>query len=470
MTEQNEIPITKKTIFSYGLGGLGKNLAFGLVSTYTLYYYNTVLGISAAFIGTLLMFARVFDAFNDPLMGVIVAKTRSRFGRYKPWIFTGSVLNALIMFAMFSVPKSLQGGTLKLYVAITYLLCGITYTLSDIPFWSIIPAITKPGHIREKMTSFARLFAGIGAGAPTIFTMSLVYLLGGGHQTDNLRIGFSLLTLIFSIVYVVTAILNVINLPDNELCEPKASSTKELFRLLIKNDQAMSVALIIVLFNTAIYLTTNLVLYIFQFDIQKESSYVYFMAMTGIVQVCAMLSYSLFRKKFTNRAIYLLALLLGVTAYVLFTTIALFGNFSVIKALLPGAIVSMANGLSYVLITIFVSSAVDYGEVKHGSRENSMISSLQTLMSKLASAIAIFFAGLGIDFVHIDPNLSVQTDSTLFKLRMLFCIPSLLCMLASLSIFLIKKELGNNPNMRSLTTSSETGSHQDCNKLWILFF
>ena len=113
MSDSTEIKISGKTIVSYGLGGLGKNLAYGLVSTYTLYYYNTVLGISATFIGTLLMFARIFDAFNDPLMGVIVAKTKSRFGRYKPWIFSGAVLNALIMYAMFSVPTCLQGGTLK---------------------------------------------------------------------------------------------------------------------------------------------------------------------------------------------------------------------------------------------------------------------------------------------------------------------------------------------------------------------
>ena len=167
--------------------------------------------------------------------------------------------------------------------------------------------------------------------------------------------------------------------------------------------------------------------------------------MSGAVQIIAMVSYPLLRKKLSNRAIYLMALLLGVSAYVIFTVIALAGHYSVPKALLPGAIVSMANGLSYVLITIFIASTVDYGESLHGSRENSMISSLQTLMSKLASAFAVFFAGIGIDFVKINPELVVQTEQTLFKLRMLFCIPSLLCIIASLSIFLIKKDLGVSP-------------------------
>lgn len=444
MSQDELITITTRGKLSYGLGGFGKNLAYGLVSTYTLYYYNTVLGISATFIGTLLMFARIFDAFNDPLMGVIVAKTKSRFGRYKPWIFTGAILNALIMYAMFSVPQFLEGGSLKAYVAVTYFLCGISYTLSDIPFWSIIPAVTKPGAVRESMTSFARIFAGIGAGTPTVCAMTLVYLLGGGHETLQLRRGFSLLALIFAVIYVVTMLFNISTLPNRELSEPKDTSTKELFKLLLKNDQALSIALIIVLFNTAIYLTTNLVLYIFQFDIQKEDSYIYFMAVSGAVQIVAMCSYSFFRKKFSNRGIYLLALVLGISAYSIFTGVGLCGHFSISKAIIPGAIVSMANGLSYVLITIFVASAVDYGENKHGSRENSMISSLQTLMSKLASAFAVFLAGIGIDFVKIDGTVAMQSEPTLWKLRMLFCIPSLVFMIISFCIFIYKKDLGKN--------------------------
>ena len=117
-------PITKKETISYAIGGFGKNLAYGLVSTYTLYYYNAVLGISAAFVSVLLMAARIFDAFNDPLMGVIVAKTKSRYGKYRPWIFTGALTNAFVLFAMFSVPQSVQGDGLK-YVYTGFLITVI---------------------------------------------------------------------------------------------------------------------------------------------------------------------------------------------------------------------------------------------------------------------------------------------------------------------------------------------------------
>lgn len=180
----------------------------------------------------------------------------------------------------------------------------------------------------------------------------------------------------------------------------------------------------------------------FSSDIQRESSYMYFMIIIGVVQIFSMLSYSLFRIKFTVRGIYVIAIGFGILAYTLFTIIAVMGHFSFANAMFPGICVGMANGLSYVMITIFVASAVDYGEAKYGTRENSMLSSLQTLMSKLASAFAVFLAGVGLDFVKIDRNLAVQSDFVLFKLRMLFCIPSLLFVVASCFIFLHKKDLG----------------------------
>ena len=85
--------LKKKEIFGYSLGGFGKNLAYVLVSSYTLYYYNSVLNVSASFVAVLLMVARIFDAFNDPIMAAIVAKTKGKHGRYKPWILSGAVLN-----------------------------------------------------------------------------------------------------------------------------------------------------------------------------------------------------------------------------------------------------------------------------------------------------------------------------------------------------------------------------------------
>lgn len=97
---QNGAPaggLQKKTKIAYGVGAVGKDMVYMLVASYILYYYNSVLGVSSVFIGTVLMVARVFDAFNDPIMGIVVAKTRSRWGRFRPWIFSGTVLNAVVL-------------------------------------------------------------------------------------------------------------------------------------------------------------------------------------------------------------------------------------------------------------------------------------------------------------------------------------------------------------------------------------
>ena len=101
--------LTIKQKVSFGIGAIGKDMVYSLVSGFILYYYNTILGISGTFTGIMMMAARVFDAFNDPLMGVVVEKTNTRFGKFRPWIFTGTVTNALILYGMFAMPRSLQG-------------------------------------------------------------------------------------------------------------------------------------------------------------------------------------------------------------------------------------------------------------------------------------------------------------------------------------------------------------------------
>jgi len=97
-----ELTLKQKTAF--GIGAVGKDMVYALSASYVMYYYQDVLGLSASFVGVVLMAARFFDAFNDPFMGVLVAKTRTRWGRFRPWIFSGTLLNALVLYALFAAP------------------------------------------------------------------------------------------------------------------------------------------------------------------------------------------------------------------------------------------------------------------------------------------------------------------------------------------------------------------------------
>lgn len=116
--------LNKKEMASYGIGAVGKDMVYMFCASYILYYYQDILGVSAIAMGIILLAARVFDAFNDPIMGVVVAKTRTRWGKFRPWLFIGTLLNAVVLFLMFSAPPTLDGGGLVAYAAVTYVLWG----------------------------------------------------------------------------------------------------------------------------------------------------------------------------------------------------------------------------------------------------------------------------------------------------------------------------------------------------------
>ena len=164
---------------AYGLGAVGKDMVYMLSASYILYYYQDLLGIAGTVMGAIMMAARVFDAFNDPIMGMIVAKTKTKWGKFRPWLMIGTVTNAVILYLVFSAPPTLTGSGLAAYAAIFYILWGVTYTMMVIPYWSMIPTFPEGGKEREGLTAMARSCAGVGSALITVITMLVVPALGG---------------------------------------------------------------------------------------------------------------------------------------------------------------------------------------------------------------------------------------------------------------------------------------------------
>ena len=183
--------LTFKEKAAYGIGAVGKDMVYMLSASYVLYYFQDILGVNAIAMGIILMIARVFDAFNDPLMGVVVAKTQTKWGKFRPWLLIGTVTNAVILFVMFAAPPALNGKGLVAYAAVTYILWGITYTMMDIPYWSMIPAFTSGGKERENLSALARSCAGVGSAIITIVTVMAVAALGNAvsaRSADNVTV------------------------------------------------------------------------------------------------------------------------------------------------------------------------------------------------------------------------------------------------------------------------------------------
>ena len=174
-----------KEKFAYGIGAVGKDMVYMLSASYILYYYQDIMGVSAIAMGIILLVARVFDAFNDPIMGVIVAKTKTKWGKFRPWLMIGTLTNAIMLYLMFAAPPALNGGGLVAYAAVTYILWGMTYTMMDIPYWSMIPAFTEAGKEREGLSALARSCAGVGSALISIVTVMAVSALGHAFGTST---------------------------------------------------------------------------------------------------------------------------------------------------------------------------------------------------------------------------------------------------------------------------------------------
>lgn len=427
---------TAKQALGYGVGAVGKDMVYALVSGFILYYYNDILGISGTFTGVMMMAARVFDAFNDPLMGVVVEKTNTPFGKFRPWIVTGTLTNALILYGMFAMPASVTGTAMLVYASVAYVLWGVTYTLMDIPFWSMIPAITSSGKERENLSVIGRTCAAVGYAVPTVLTMLLVVRLGSGE-----REGFAIFAAAVAVVFVVAELVCVALVREKPAERQKTATVKEMFSALIHNDQAMVVVVGIVVFNASLYLTTQLAVYFFKYDIGNSDLFSLFGTVGGVGQILSMVSLPLLRRRWGGKQILAGALDVTIAGYLALFALSMAGVRAVAPLAATAFVIYIGFGLATVLTTVFLADTVDYGEYKTGSRNESVVFSMQTFVVKLASAVSVLIAGIGIDLIGLDDTAAVQSESTLLGLRLLMVGLPVLGLVFSILYFMKKYRL-----------------------------
>ena len=430
----------KKQFAAYGLGAVGKDMVYALSASYIMYYYQDILGLSATFVGFILMIARVFDAANDPFMGVVVAKTNSRWGKFRPWLFTGTILNAFVLYALFAAP-AVSGKALMIYFAVMYILWGMTYTMMDIPFWSMIPAVTSTTKDRENLSVVGRTSAGVGYALINVFTVMAVSKLGGGIE----RTGFRLFALIIAILFVIFILFTCFTIREQKEENMQTTSVKEMFKALFNNDQAIVTVVTIVLINSALYITSNLLIYFFKYDIGGttwKDAYTLFTSAGGISQILGMMVvYPILRSKLSNTIIFKLSLCLAIFGYAFLLALCLLGYSSVLTMLMvPGVMIFVANGILTVLTTVFLANTVDYGEVKTGHREESVIFSMQTFVVKAASGLAVFITGVSLDLIGLTSKDGLGEgiptfSSPLLGLRLLMTILPMIGLVLALVLF-----------------------------------
>lgn len=452
---RREMKLSAGEKISYGLGAVGKDMVYMLSAGYILYYYQDVLGVSAIAMGMILMAARVFDAFNDPVMGVIVAKTKTKWGKFRPWLLIGTILNAIVLYLMFAAPPSLDGKGLVAYAAVAYVLWGVTYTMMDIPFWSMIPAFTEGGKERENLSTLARSCAGVGSAIITIITMKCVYVLGQGNE----RMGFKWFALIVSLLFVLFTLVTCMVIKEKSTVDVDSPSVGEMFRALLRNDQAMTVVITIVLINCSLYITSNLLIYFFKYDFGTETwynSYTLFNTFGGVIQILSMMIFFPVLRKFISVIqVFYASIILSVSGYTVLLVLSFVNMSNLLLLLIPGFLIFTAFGMLTVLTTVFLANTVDYGEMKNGRRDESVIFSMQTFVVKLASGVAAFIASICLTVCNLSSDtagtqVAETAGSSVAGLRLTMTVLPIAGLLAAIFLF-HKKYILTEENIEKIT-------------------
>ena len=439
-----EYKTTWREKLGYGVGAVGLDLSYGLFYSYLSYYLSSVLLLPEAFLLVLTPLARIWDGINDPMMGSIVDSTRTKIGKYRPWLLIGAVSNAIVLSLLFT-SFGMSGMKLYIYIAVMYILWGMTNTMVDIPYWSMVPSFTNDPKDRNLVATVARTFSGIGQGLISILTPIILPLLSDGMTTDKgySASGFSRWAMICGVFLVGFALISFFATKErNVVYNNEKFSFKKVLKVIKTNDQLVVFMIFAMISNAGWYLTSGTAVYFFSDVLGEPEAQSLFSTIGAVGSALGLLVIPILSKKFSNRIIYMISLCTAIVGYIL---MFIFGPVLRINIALDLSytLASIGIGSMFVAQTIFLADIVDYGEYKNGTRNESITFSMKGFLQKMAYTMqtVFLFGGLGIMNYNAqikEHALNAQTKSAIGIIC--FAIPPVL-MAISLVIFATKFRL-----------------------------
>ena len=370
---------------TFGLGTVGRDMFYSLESMYLLYFFTEVRQLSdsmLAAVGGVLTVMRIFDALNDPLMGVIVDNTSSRFGKYKPWLLTGALGSAVMLMFMFS-DIGLTGTAYVALFALFYLLWDLFYGVNDIAYWSMLPSLSIDQKQREKNGAFARICANIGMYVVVVgiipLTTMLTDILGNGERA------WWFFALAVCILMVGFQLITVFGVKEKHIFKQEEStSLRDMARALLKNDQLLYTAIGMILFMVGYCTTTTFGTYFFKYAYGNTDMYSVFAIVLGVTQLAALLIFPLVSNLMDRKSMYTMSTILVVIGYIIF----FLSPMNMIYIGVAGVFMFAGQAFIQLLMLMFLADTIEYGQWKLGKRNDSITFSVQPLINKLGGAIA----------------------------------------------------------------------------------
>jgi melibiose permease/lactose/raffinose/galactose permease len=368
--------------FMFGLGTVGRDMLYSLVSMFLLFYMTDILNLPDStmwWIAGIFTALRIFDAFNDPIMGFLVDNTHSRFGKFKPWIAIGGVIGGILTVLLFT-DFGLTGAGYIIAFIIIYLLWDLTYGANDIAYWSMLPSLSIDQKEREKIGSFARICANVGMFACVVGITPVTKALG-----ENKSAWFILAVAIVLITWAFLC-FTLFGVRENRAIVHKQEKTtiKEMFKVLFKNDQLLWTAISMALFMIGYCTTTEFGMYFFKYAYKDADMYSVFAAVLGVSQLAALAVFPLFSKKFSRKQLYSAATVFVVLGYIIF----FFAPMDMLFIGAAGVLIFIGEAFIQVLMLMFLSDTIEYGQLKLGKRNESITFSVQPFINKIGGALA----------------------------------------------------------------------------------
>lgn len=391
----------QKNLWYYPLGTVGRDMVYSLFTNYILLFVLYTRELTNAQLGAItaiMVGARVFDALNDPIMGNIIERTRSKYGKFKPWLLIGILSTSVVVYLAFN--SDLTGWNFVIFFGVIYFMYSITYTMHDISYWGMVPALSSDGDMRNKITARATLFAGIGGIIASICIP--MFTTGDMAFGGNAKTGYGRVALIVCILAPLFLLFTLFGAKENRddmgTPAPKVS-LKKIVSTIGRNDQLLWISLIFLIQETGNGIVlggigSNYIYFEFGYEGGLYSTFsTVGMVATGIL----MIFYPSISRKFHRQKLVKLLTITAAFGYAEMLVTGLLLPSTTFKFWVITAGFMLANlgqyGL-YLVMMISIINTVEYNELKMGTRDEAIITSMRPFLTKLSSSVTVILTSL----------------------------------------------------------------------------